>query len=256
MGIYKRKGSGVYWYRFTFNGQPIRQSTRQRNDKVARNMESAHRTSLAKGEVGIREKKTAPTLGEFCTKRLEPWASATFATTVPKNFAWFHDNIRVVLKTPRLASTRLDQLTNETIADFASARLGKGYAVSTVNSTIRVIRRALTLATEWGVTETVPTLKLISGERHREHVVTQAEERAYLMAADDELAAFMILEFDTGLRPDEAYSLRWEYVNWRNGANGSVFVAQGKTPAARRVVPMSVRLNFLLKPGGRLRASP
>jgi len=35
----------------------VRESSKQGNDKVARQMEAAHRTSLAKGEVGIREKK-------------------------------------------------------------------------------------------------------------------------------------------------------------------------------------------------------
>ncbi len=53
--------------------------------------------------------------------------------------------------------------------------------------------------------DSVPTLNLIS-ENHREHVVTPQEEQAYLNAADPELATFMILAFDTGLRPDEAYS--------------------------------------------------
>jgi hypothetical protein len=37
-------------------------------------MEAAHRTSLAKGEVGIREKKKAPTFVEFCSQRIEPHA--------------------------------------------------------------------------------------------------------------------------------------------------------------------------------------
>ena len=37
----------------------------QGNDKVARQMEAAHRTSLAKGEVGIREKKSCPCLINF-----------------------------------------------------------------------------------------------------------------------------------------------------------------------------------------------
>ena len=36
----------------------FRESTRQTNQNIARSMESAHRTSLAKGEVGIRDKKT------------------------------------------------------------------------------------------------------------------------------------------------------------------------------------------------------
>jgi hypothetical protein len=38
-------------------GELVRESTKQGNDKLARQMEPGHRTSLAKGEVGIREKK-------------------------------------------------------------------------------------------------------------------------------------------------------------------------------------------------------
>jgi len=39
------KGScGVYWYKFMWNGTLVRESTRQGNDKVARQMEAAHRT--------------------------------------------------------------------------------------------------------------------------------------------------------------------------------------------------------------------
>jgi hypothetical protein len=37
----------------------------------------SHRTSLAKGEVGIRERKAVPTLVEFCEKRFEPWVEST-----------------------------------------------------------------------------------------------------------------------------------------------------------------------------------
>ena len=72
MSIYKR--GGVYWYKFQWKGALVRESTKQGNDKVARQMEAAHRTSLAKGEVGIREKKPVPTLSHFCSNRVEPWA--------------------------------------------------------------------------------------------------------------------------------------------------------------------------------------
>jgi hypothetical protein len=74
----ERGSCGVYWYKFMWQGKLIRESTKQGNDKVARQMESAHRVSLAKGEVGIREKKPAPTLADFIDKRFEPWARATF----------------------------------------------------------------------------------------------------------------------------------------------------------------------------------
>ena len=253
--IYKR-GKKIYWYKFKWNGKQIRESTKQTNDKIARQMESAHRTSLAKGEVGIREKQKVPTLAEFCTQRLEPWAKATFYSTVPKNFAWFHDNIKVICAAPKLAPLLLDGLTNEVVSEFAAGRIRRGYAVATVNSTIRVLRRALSLAKEWGVIDSVPTLHLIPGENHREHVVTPKEEQAYLEVAEPELAAFMMLAFDTGVRPDEAYSLRWEHLNWKTGQNGSVFVASGKTRAARRVVPMTPRLKFVLETRFELSGSP
>jgi hypothetical protein len=68
--IYKR--GEVYWDKFMFSGQLIRESTKQGNDKVACQIESAHRTSLAKGEVGIREPKAIPTLRPFCSGRIEP----------------------------------------------------------------------------------------------------------------------------------------------------------------------------------------
>ena len=64
----KRRTCGVYWYKFMWLGTPVRKSTKQGNDKVARQMEAAHRTSLAKGEVGIREKKSVPVLAEFAIR--------------------------------------------------------------------------------------------------------------------------------------------------------------------------------------------
>lgn len=57
--IYKR--GKYYWYKFVFNGELVRESTKQGNDKIARQMESAHRVSLAKGEVGIRSDELWPT---------------------------------------------------------------------------------------------------------------------------------------------------------------------------------------------------
>src|SRR5712692_1285078 len=76
--IYKR--GKFYWYKFMWQGSLVRESTKQSNDKVARNMESAHRTSLAKGEVGIREKKAVPTLKEFLKQEFLPYIEMRHAT--------------------------------------------------------------------------------------------------------------------------------------------------------------------------------
>jgi integrase len=52
---------------------------------------------------------------------------------------------------------------------------------------------------------------------------------------------------DTGLRPDECYSLRWENLSWSNGRNGTLLVTHGKTVAARRVIPLTARVRFVLE---------
>ena len=258
MSIYKR--GDVYWYKFMWNGKRIRESTRQGNDKVARQMEAAHRTSLAKGEVGIREKKTIPTLADFCKNRLQPWAKATFEQTVHNNWLWFRDNIKVICDPAnKLASLRLNEITNEKIAEFASIRLRDDYAVSTVNSTIRVIRRALHLAAQWGVIDAAPQIQRLPGERQREHVVTPEEETQYLLMAernDPELGCAFITLADTGIRPDEFYRMRWEHINWRNGSNGTLFIAHGKTRAARRLLHMTPRLRFVLEARWEAQGSP
>jgi len=103
--IYKR--GKMYWYKFVWQGGLVRESTKQGNDKVARQMEAAHRTSLAKGEVGIRERRIVPTLKEFCTARVEPWARATFETSCPKNWTWYRTGIRALAKFRPLADARM-----------------------------------------------------------------------------------------------------------------------------------------------------
>ena len=77
MSIFKR--GNVYWYKFMWNGEMIRESTRQGNDRKARNIESAHRTALANGLVGIREKKAAPPLEDFLKNDFDPFVKAKHA---------------------------------------------------------------------------------------------------------------------------------------------------------------------------------
>jgi hypothetical protein len=65
MAIYKR--GRIYWFNLWWRGQHIHRSTRQGNPRVARQIEAAYRTDLAKDEVGIVERKPAP--GFFAAMR-------------------------------------------------------------------------------------------------------------------------------------------------------------------------------------------
>ena len=250
--IYKR--GAVYWYKFMWQGRLVRESTKQGNDKVARQMESAHRTALAKGEVGIREKKRVPTLAEFIDQRFEPWARSTFEKTSPKTWVdYYRVGVRTIKNYKPLANLRLDEVTSEKAADFSAWRQAQGLQVSTVNSSLQVLRRVLRLALEWGVVSAAPRIKLLPGERHRERVVNTDEEARYLAAAPEPLASVAGVLVDTGLRPEECFRLRWEAITWQNGRHGTLLVTHGKTAAARRVLPMTARVSDILE--GRWRAA-
>ena len=243
MSIFKR--GRIYWYKFTFNGEAIRESTRQTNQHTARQMESAHRTSCARGEVGLRDKKISPTLADFISQRFEPWAEAS---TLAKTWLdYYRPGIRTIQTYKPLANLRLNEITSEKAAEFAAWRQSAGLQVSSVNSSLQVLRRIMRLAAQWGATEIAPSIKMLPGERHREHVVKVEEEGHYLAAAPEPLGSVVSILIDTGMRPDECYRLRWESVTWTNGRNGTILVTHGKTAAARRVLPLTVRARKILQ---------
>jgi len=244
--IYKR--GKTYWYKFMWNGELVRESTKQGNDRVARNIESAHRTSLAKGEVGIREKKPVVALVKFIDDRFEPWAKATFEQSSPKTWLdWYRVGLRAIKSYKPLADSTLNEINGEMVAEFAAHRQTHGLQVSTVNSSLRVLRRVLRLAAEWGAVGAAPRIKLLSGERHRELVVSPAEEAKYLAAAPEPVGSIAAVLCDTGMRPEECFRLCWEAITWANGRHGTLLVTHGKTAAARRVLPMTPRVRNILE---------
>jgi integrase len=246
MSIFKR--GRVYWYHFIFTGTHIQESTKQGNPRVARQMEAAHRTSLAKGEVGIRDRKPVPTLKEFIENRFEPWAKAQFEITSPATWhRWYRYNLGLVKSYAPIAELHLDKITTDRVTDFAAHRQSKGLQVSSINRSLQVLRRVLRMAVELGVVPSTPKVKMLRGERHRERVLTRAEEARYLAAAPAQLASIATVLVDTGLRPEECFRLRWEAITWASGRHGTLLVTHGKTAAARRVLPVTPRVRAVLE---------
>jgi hypothetical protein len=117
MSIYKR--GKVYWYKFMWNGEMIRESTKQGSDKKARNIESAHRTALANGLVGIREKKPAPSLVHFLTNDFKPFVETKHAAK-PGTAEYYTDGANMVCKCD-FASEPLDKISDQHAQHFAAS---------------------------------------------------------------------------------------------------------------------------------------
>src|SRR5476649_777405 len=107
MAVYKQPKSKYWWYKFTWNGELIRESTKQTNKRVAEQMEAARRTALAKGEVGIRDKKPVPTLSEFADQDFLPFVRAT-SKDKPNTVRFYENSVNNLKASSKLANLPLD----------------------------------------------------------------------------------------------------------------------------------------------------
>lgn len=272
MSVYKR--GKVWWYKFTWNSRLIRESTKQTNKRTAEQIEAAHKASLAKGEVGIRERKRVPTLAEFAERNFLPHVRTHFSNKV-STVTYYTIQVGHLTAFPALASASIDAVGPDVISGFVAKSREAGYQVSSTNRALQVLRRMLRLAVEWNVAEkAAPRVALLPGERRRERVVSATEEAAYLLAARDigeqilqgytkalqgirakqrgqqprkpidpyllrDVATILL---DCGIRPEECYRLRWDELR-----DSAVHIAYGKTASARRSIPLSKRAEAILE---------
>jgi len=65
MRIYRSNSSSFWYYEFVLNGRRYHKSTKMTNEREALKIANAAFTALVKGEAGIGEPKSVPTLKAF-----------------------------------------------------------------------------------------------------------------------------------------------------------------------------------------------
>src|SRR5438309_555700 len=255
MAVYKQKGSKNWWYQFIWDGKRIRESTKQTVKRVAEQMEAAHKATLAKGEVGIREKKPIPLVKDFVESDFLPFVDSRFLNK-PKTLEYYRNGVKSRLAFDPIASSTLDSINASQLTGFISKRRKAKLKVSSINRELEVLRRML-----------------LPGENERDRVLSSAEESRYLKATaavgESILAAharaldgiraqlrgetptepsdpFLLRDvttilLDCGLRPEEAFRLRWQHVQ-----EDVLQIPFGKTENARRRIPLTQRAGALL----------
>src|SRR5581483_5337665 len=104
-----------------WNGRTIRKSTKQTNKRVAEQMEAAHKTALAKGEVGIRESKPVPTLRDFAHNDFLPFVRSTSADR-PNTVRFYTNSVRNLIAFKKWSAMPLDAITSDVIASYVAQR--------------------------------------------------------------------------------------------------------------------------------------
>jgi integrase len=243
--IFKRGTSGIYWYEFVYGSKRIRRSTKQRNAQVARQIEGAKRVEMAKAEGGVapeeESEKETPTFLAFAEMSFLPHVRTKFRAK-PKTQEYYENGVKQLLRYGGISGVQLDRITQEHIDRHVERRLSQGLAIGSVNRELQVLRRMFKLATKWKkVVKPLISVELVSGENHRERVISREEEARYLLAAPPLLQDVATVLFDSALRPEECFRLKWGNIR-----DGAFYINFGKTDAARRRIPMTARVAEVL----------
>jgi integrase len=245
MAIFKR--GRVYWYHFWFDNEHIQESTKQRNPRTARQIEAAHKTALAKGEVGIRDRKPVPAFVDFAEQFKK--SVRTKCADKPSTVQFYENKLARLLEFTPVAQARLDRIDEALIDSYVQHRR-ESVSPASVNRELATLRKALRLAHEWRIIDRVPRIRLLAGERVRDFVLSHEQEQLLLANAPQPLADFALLAVDTGLRVSEVLALQWPDVHFApvNGARlGYLHVRKGKSRNARRNLSLTPRVRTMLE---------
>src|SRR5262249_31087191 len=159
-----------------------------------------------------------------------------------KTRKYYEHGVKSLLADSKLANEQLDAITSEKVAAYVATRQQAGLQIASINRELQVLRRMFHLSQEWGkVDKVLARVRMLSGEHHRERVLSLSEEERYLDAADPLLHDVATILLDCGLRPEECFRLKWENIR-----DGSIEIQYGKTDNARRRIPISQRVSAVL----------
>jgi integrase len=230
MSLYQR--GNVWYYLFYVNGKRYRGSTKTENEKEAGRIYARAQLAAEAGE--STKPKRAPLVQEF-VKEFKDWLDkSTLKKRTQKDY---QNGCRLILLSD-LRGLRLDQVSKDDIetTNFHSSLASRDCAM-------RTLRRMLGKARDRHLIRDVPRVKRLKVPG-RERMVTDADEQQILSACPRPLRDVLIIMLDAGMRNGEVVRMRWEHINWEAASS---FNPEGKTPRARRQVPLSERVLEVLR---------
>lgn len=239
MSLYKR--GDVWWYKFCFNGQLIRESSKSESKTVAKDAERARRRELEQAYNRIPKRERVPLLSNAAD-------------------VWLASKVGLAERSVERYEQCVEHLKNEfgkglvcdvganDIAEYRSKRLAAGVSNRTVNYEIGSLRGILRQFGLWGpIADRVKALP----ERHDVGRAISIEEESRLLKAaslsrSPALLPLVVISIDSGMRLGETQNLRRNDLAlvWKDGAilRGEITVGKSKTAAGTgRVIPLSRR---------------
>jgi integrase len=232
VSLYKR--GDVWWYKFHFAGQEIRESSKSESKTLAKDAERARRRQPEESFNSIKPRKISPSFSIASTNWLSTRTSIAPATERSYQLA-----ISQLLKD--FGRQLLSDISAEDVAKYQMRRKRDKVSNRTVNLELGVMRSILRRHRMW---ETIALdVKFLKENSSQGRAITTEEESRLLDAASKSrcrsLYPVVILAINTGMRSNEIRSLKWQQVDF---LGRSLTVGKSKTAAGSgRLIPLTLR---------------
>lgn len=226
-------GKGTYYLRYKdCNGKTCHQKLGRTYELTL--TEARKRAKTLKAEITLgadpraaaKVKKDVPTFGAFAYDEYLPYVK-----TRKRSYRNDESMLRLRL-IPAFGDRPLNRLPRQQIQKLHTALRDDGLAPATCDHHVKLIRRMLNLAVEWGHLNTNPADKipLFREDNTMERYMSQEEQDRLIEAIDSHssrvIALMLLFLLSTGARRNEAMTATWENIDvehrtWRIPATNS-----------------------------------
>jgi integrase len=238
MSLYKR--GDVWWYKFRFANQVIRESSKSESRTIAKEAERARRRELEESFNRIAKPRTA----QLFSVTAEKWLQAKTAHLSPRSVVIEHANLKHI--NPFFGKMLLCDIAAEDISRYQAQRLGQGAAAKTINLEVGTLRAILRKNRLWAAVQ--PDVRMLRARDDVGRAISQTEEAALLeecrASRSRSLFPAVLLALNTCMRYSELRLLRWEQVDLNSC---TLTVGLSKTESGTgRVLPLNDRAIAIL----------
>jgi integrase len=232
MSLYKR--GDVWWYKFRFAGQMVRESSKSESKTVAKDAERVRRRELEESWNQIKRRKLPP----LFSIAAEDWLKTR--TGIAPSTQRSYKLAISQLKTD-FGKQLLCDLSGQDLAAYQTRRKRDGVSNRTVNLELGVLRSILRRYRMWeAIAADVDFLKESASPGR---ALTHEEETTLLDVASKSrcrsLYPVIMLAINTGMRASEIRALTWAQVDF---FAKSLTVGKSKTAAGTgRIIPLNPR---------------
>jgi integrase len=244
MSVFKR--GKVWWYKFRFEGQVIRDSAKTKSKNVARDAERARRRDLELAVNRIQKRERMPLFSVAAKEWFD--SRVDLAANTLEAYEHFVETL-----TEQFGKRLVCDIDDQDISDLQRRRLAEQKSARTVNFETNVLRQILKAHGLWGAIS--DKVKNLRERRDIGRAISPVDERKLIDAAANSrspaLLPLLIVSLDSGLRASEIRSLRRNdlKLEWRDGVieHGELIVPKSKTEAGTgRSVPFTSRVCAVL----------